>query len=116
MVMIEALACGTPVVAYRRATAPEIVDHGLTGYLCDGIDGIAQGLIDAPGLDRAQCREAVAQRFTTHRMVAEHLALFERVVHETRGAASTPTPIDGTRVNGEARRRIAAEMIPLAGG
>jgi hypothetical protein len=104
------------VVAYRRATAPEIVDHGVTGYLCDGIDGIAQGLIDAPGLDRKRCREAVAQRFTTQRMVAEHLALFERVVHQTRGPAWTSAPVDGARVNGETRPRIAAEVIPLAGG
>ena len=116
MVMIEALSCGTPVVAYRRATAPEIVDHGVTGHLCDGIDGLAQGLIDAPGLDRTTCREAVAERFTTQRMVADHLVLYERVVHESGGRVTTPTLVDGTRANGDVRRRIAAEVLPLAGG
>jgi glycosyltransferase involved in cell wall biosynthesis len=80
MVMIEALACGTPVVAYRYATAPEIVDDGVTGYLCDDMDDLAAKLSGARCLDRAACQAAVADRFTTERMAAEHVALFERVL------------------------------------
>jgi glycosyltransferase involved in cell wall biosynthesis len=115
MVMIEALACGTPVVAYRRATAPEIVDPGVTGHLCDGIDELAQGLIESRGLDREACRAAVARRFTTRRMVAEHLGLFERVVHQHRPAWDR-TQLDRARVNGQSRARVGAEAIPLTSG
>jgi glycosyltransferase involved in cell wall biosynthesis len=80
MVMIEALACGTPVVAYRYATAPEIVDDGVTGYLCNDMDDLAAKLTAARCLDRAACQAAVADRFTTERMAAEHITLFERVL------------------------------------
>jgi glycosyltransferase involved in cell wall biosynthesis len=88
MVMIEALACGTPVVAYRYATAPEIVDDGVTGFLCDDMDDLAAKLGEAGHLDRAACRAAVVDRFTTERMVAAHVALFERVLctHRARSA------------------------------
>jgi glycosyltransferase involved in cell wall biosynthesis len=115
MVMIEALACGTPVVAYRYATAPEIVDHGVTGYLCDGVDDLAARLTETGRLDRAACRAAVAQRFTTQRMVAEHLALFECVRHGqlvgSNGSRSQPT-----RVNGEVPGRDAVHTVAVTGG
>ena len=84
MVMIEALACGTPVVAYRYATAPEIVDDGVTGYLCDDLDDLAAKLVEVKRLDRAPCRAAVADRFTTERMVREHVTLFQRVLRAGR--------------------------------
>ncbi|HKY65769.1 MAG TPA: glycosyltransferase family 4 protein [Acidimicrobiales bacterium] len=88
MVMIEALACGTPVVAYRYATAPEIIEDGVTGFLCDDMDDLATKLGEARHLERAACRAAVADRFTTERMVAEHVAVFERVLwaHRARSA------------------------------
>ncbi|HET8618822.1 MAG TPA: glycosyltransferase family 4 protein [Acidimicrobiales bacterium] len=99
MVMIEALACGTPVVAYRYATAPEIIDDGVTGYLCDGLDDLAAKLAEAPRLDRTACRAAVADRFSTDRMVADHITLFERVLrsHQVASAAGHPTHPDGER-------------------
>jgi glycosyltransferase involved in cell wall biosynthesis len=88
MVMIEALGCGTPVIAYRYATAPEIVDDGLTGFLCDDMEDLATKLGEARHLDRATCRAAVVDRFITERMVAEHVAVFERVLcaHRARSA------------------------------
>ena len=91
MVMIEALACGTPVVAYRYATVPEIVDDGVTGYLCDDLDDLAAKLPEVTRLDRAACRIAIEERFTTQRMVAEHIAVFERVLcsRRVRAAANT---------------------------
>jgi glycosyltransferase involved in cell wall biosynthesis len=99
MVMIEALACGTPVVAYRYATAPEIVDHGVTGYLCEDMGDLAAKLEEAYRLDRAACWAAVAQRFTTQRMVSDHVALFERVLEARRMSpnGSHPTRGDGER-------------------
>jgi glycosyltransferase involved in cell wall biosynthesis len=79
LVMIEALACGTPVLATPRGAAPEIVDHGVTGFLGSGDE-----LVAAAGrlgeLDRTACRAAVAERFSTTRMVEEHLDLFSRIL------------------------------------
>ena len=67
LVMTEALACGTPVIATRRASTPEVIRDGITGYLCDPAEPDAQAFANAirrlPALDRAQCRLDVEQRF-----------------------------------------------------
>ncbi|HEX4902756.1 MAG TPA: glycosyltransferase [Acidimicrobiales bacterium] len=80
LVMIEALASGTPVLAFPNGSVPEIVDHGITGFHCTDVDDLAARLGDAGALDRAACRDAAERRFSTQRMVTDHLALFERVV------------------------------------
>lgn len=80
LVMIEALACGTPVVAYPEGAAPEIVDHGITGFLCRDEDDLVRRIADVQVLDRTDCRRAAEARFSTARMVADHVELYERVV------------------------------------
>jgi glycosyltransferase involved in cell wall biosynthesis len=77
LVMVEALATGTPVVATPAGSAPELVEEGVTGYLRYGVRSLAAALLEAPELDRAACRAAAAHRFSTTRMVAEHLRLYE---------------------------------------
>jgi glycosyltransferase involved in cell wall biosynthesis len=77
LVMIEALACGTPVLAFAEGAAPEIVDHGVTGYLCrDEADMVAR-IDHIATIDRDACRGAVQSRFSTARMVSDHLTLFD---------------------------------------
>jgi glycosyltransferase involved in cell wall biosynthesis len=76
MVMIEALACGTPVVAPPRGSVPEIVDHGRTGWLSADEAELVGRLGDLDALDRAECREVVETRFSTRRMVDEHLEVY----------------------------------------
>ena len=80
LVMIEALASGTPVLAFKEGAAPEIVDHGVTGFLCvDEEDMVAQlGRIDE--IDRKACRASVEESFSRERMVADHVALYERLI------------------------------------
>ncbi|HZQ83797.1 MAG TPA: glycosyltransferase family 4 protein [Acidimicrobiales bacterium] len=80
MVMIEALACGTPVLAFPEGAAPEVVDDGRTGFLCHDETDMAQAIARVDTLSRADCRAAVAGYFSTDRMVAEHIALFEDIV------------------------------------
>ncbi|MFP5579932.1 MAG: glycosyltransferase family 4 protein [Acidimicrobiia bacterium] len=82
LVMIEALACGTPVLATREGAAPEIVDHGVTGFLCDDVADTARRLLDVTQIDRRACREVAERRFGIRRMVDEHLVLFEQVVQK----------------------------------
>ncbi len=83
MVMIEAMACGTPVLAFPEGAAPEVVDDGRTGMLCEDEAAMAAALADIDRIDRAACRLSVETYFSTHRMVAEHLELFEEVVGGT---------------------------------
>lgn len=80
MVMIEALACGTPVIAFPEGAAPEVVTHGETGFLVDDEEEMAKALTDVGSLDRRACRASVEGYFSTDRMVAEHLDLFTRIL------------------------------------
>ncbi len=83
MVMVEALACGTPVVATPMGAVPEIVDHGVTGFVCQGEAALAHALTMAAGLERQACREAVATRFSAARMVADHVVLYQSLAAGT---------------------------------
>ncbi|MGO9583085.1 MAG: glycosyltransferase family 4 protein [Acidimicrobiales bacterium] len=80
MVMIEALASGTPVVATPRGAAPELVDDGVTGYLRSREEDLAAALQSVGEIERTQCRKAAETRFSLQPMVAAHVALFERVL------------------------------------
>jgi len=82
MVMIEALACGTPVIASPHGSAPEIVDAGRTGFLAATPSALVSALQLTDSLDRLACRQSVEQHFSTERMVADHLALYHRVLGE----------------------------------
>jgi len=77
LVMVEALACGTPVLTFPEGAAPEIVEDGKTGFLCRNIAEMAERIGQVDQLDRTLCRAAVDDYFCTTRMVAEHLDLFE---------------------------------------
>jgi glycosyltransferase involved in cell wall biosynthesis len=78
--VIEAMACGTPVVAYRRGALPETVVDGVTGFLVDGVDGAVEAVPRALALDRAEVAAAARRRFSADRMVAEYLAVYERML------------------------------------
>jgi glycosyltransferase involved in cell wall biosynthesis len=77
MVMIEALACGTPVVATPCGAAPELVEDGVTGYVRDDWRSLAAAVVAATSLDREACRRAAKERFSVTRMVDDHVALFD---------------------------------------
>ncbi len=87
LVMIEALACGTPVVSGRHGAAPEIVDHGRTGFLADDTDELVAGLRRVDEIDRRHCRFVVERRFSAERMAADYLDLYREVV---RGHRNNP--------------------------
>ncbi|MCU0263340.1 MAG: glycosyltransferase family 4 protein [Candidatus Nanopelagicales bacterium] len=80
LVMIEALACGTPVLTLRWGAAPEIVEDGTTGFLCDSDADLAARIGRIGELDRAACRRSVETRFSADRMVRDHLDLYERLL------------------------------------
>jgi len=80
LVMIEALACGTPVVATARASAPEIIADGDTGFLRSELSALAEALNRTQELDRNRCRETAISCFGTGRMVADHVQLYTRLL------------------------------------
>jgi glycosyltransferase involved in cell wall biosynthesis len=80
MVMIEALACGTPVITTPLGAAPEIVDEGVTGFLAPDVDGLTAAMARTGDIDRHACRRAVKERFSMARLAQDHLDLYGRVL------------------------------------
>ena len=78
--VIEAMICGTPVLAYRRGSMSEVVDEGVTGFTVSGLDSAAQAVGPVTALDRVVVRETAVRRFGVDRMVDEYLALYERIL------------------------------------
>jgi len=83
LVMIEAMACGTPTIAFRRGAVPEIIEEGLNGFVCDGVEDALQAVARIGTLSRRRCRQAFEQRFTVGRMVKDYVALYQRVIRES---------------------------------
>jgi glycosyltransferase involved in cell wall biosynthesis len=82
--MIEAMACGTPVIARRRGSVPEVVDEGVTGFVVDDVAGAIAAVGRVGGLDRRAVRARVAERFSRDRMVDDYLRVYERVLSGAR--------------------------------
>ncbi|HLY34769.1 MAG TPA: glycosyltransferase [Jatrophihabitantaceae bacterium] len=80
LVMVEALACGTPVIASPRGAAPEIVDHGHTGYLCSDNDGLVDAVRHVTDIDRRACRAAAERHFSLARMARDHDVVYRRIL------------------------------------
>ncbi|MFL5303757.1 MAG: glycosyltransferase family 4 protein [Polyangia bacterium] len=77
LVMIEALACGTPVVAFRRGSIPEIIQDGVSGFVVDSVEEAVAATPRAIEIPRAQCRAYFEARFLAERMARDYLAIFE---------------------------------------
>lgn len=78
--VIEALACGTPVIAFNRGSMPELIDHGVTGFLVDSLDEAVEAIAHISEIDRAACRAAVAARFTVEHMADRYAALYRSLL------------------------------------
>jgi glycosyltransferase involved in cell wall biosynthesis len=85
LVMIEALACGVPVVAFRGGSVPEVIEHGRTGFIVESMDDAIAATRRVTTLDRAACRRSFEQRFTVERMAAEYVRLYEEVQQRRHG-------------------------------
>ncbi|HTI03217.1 MAG TPA: glycosyltransferase family 4 protein [Acidisoma sp.] len=76
LVMIEAMACGTPVIAYNHGSVPEIIDEGITGFIVEDEMGAVAALRRLPEISRAQVRATFERRFTARRMAEDYLAIY----------------------------------------
>jgi glycosyltransferase involved in cell wall biosynthesis len=85
LVMIEALACGTPVIAFRRGSVPEVLIDGETGFVVDTMDEMVEAVKEVARIDRAACRRHVESRFTDAHMTAAYEAAYASVLAHPRG-------------------------------
>lgn len=81
LVAMEALASGTPVVAFRCGALPEIVEHGRTGYIVDTAEEMAEAIAIVDRIDANECLRSARERFSSERMTADYLALYRRALH-----------------------------------
>jgi glycosyltransferase involved in cell wall biosynthesis len=87
LVMIEAMACGTPVIAYRSGAVPEVMEEGHTGFIVEGLEDAVEAVRRVPELSRKRCREIFDQRFTAARMAHDYVQLYERLIKSKRPKA-----------------------------
>lgn len=85
LVMAESLSCGTPVIAFKRGSAPEIIEDGKTGFIVeekDGIDGIVEAVRKIDRIDRFSCRQKVEAQFTLEKMVDRYENIYNSVINK----------------------------------
>ena len=80
LVMIEAMACGVPVIAWRNGSVPEVIEHGLTGMIVDNEDEAVRAVRRASMLNRFRIRQRFEERFTVERMADDYLSLYEQAI------------------------------------
>ncbi|MBK9134017.1 MAG: glycosyltransferase family 4 protein [Betaproteobacteria bacterium] len=80
LVMIEAFACGTPVIAFRRGSVPEVMQHGITGWIADDLLQAIDGARRIDQIDRRRCREAFERRYTSHKMASRYVQVYQALI------------------------------------
>lgn len=82
LVMIEAMACGTPTIAFRHGSVPEIIEDGVNGYIVDTVEEAVEAVKKVDKLDRRVCREVFETRFTSTSMAEGYLEVYERLCED----------------------------------
>jgi glycosyltransferase involved in cell wall biosynthesis len=82
IVMVEAMACGTPVVALRRGSAPEVVLDGITGFVCDRHSQLSESLDKIHSIDPRDCRNHAATHFDSSTMVAAYESVYSGLLND----------------------------------
>ena len=86
LVMIEAMACGTPTIAFRRGSVPEIIDPEVTGFIVEDVEESLSALDKVQHFDRERCRRVFDERFSAARMAVDYLKIYERIIDAKRRA------------------------------
>jgi glycosyltransferase involved in cell wall biosynthesis len=93
LVMIESMACGTPVIAYRSGSVPEVIAEGVSGFVVDDIDSATKAVARLEELDRSAVRADFERRFSAERMAHDYLDVYERLIAEYRRSHTVPVPM-----------------------
>jgi glycosyltransferase involved in cell wall biosynthesis len=114
LVMIEAMACGTPVIAFNRGAVPEVVEEGVTGFVVENDEGAIRAVANIGELSRAAIRKRFEERFTARRMATDYLDAYRELINvaELGGRLASqrealadgfvwgPSPVDGRSIRG----------------
>jgi glycosyltransferase involved in cell wall biosynthesis len=103
LAMIEAMACGTPVIAYRRGSVPEVIDEGVTGFMVESLEEAVRAVKKVARLSRKRCRTVFQERFSAARMVSDYVTVYRQLVEARPISArhlATPPPTADVRANG----------------
>jgi glycosyltransferase involved in cell wall biosynthesis len=97
LVMIEALACGTPVIAWRNGSVPEVIEDGRTGFVVNSVEEAVEAVGRIAWLDRPMCRKRFEERFDASRMARDYVEVYRRLVHggsdRVGSAPAAPKPL-----------------------
>ncbi len=83
LVMIEAMACGTPVIAFRRGSVPEVIEDGETGFVVDNIDEAVCAVKNTGNISRRRCRRVFTERFSAKRMTKDYIGVYRAIINST---------------------------------
>ncbi|MBO0694584.1 MAG: glycosyltransferase family 4 protein [Verrucomicrobia bacterium] len=106
LVMIEAMACGTPVIAYESGSVPEVMEDGVTGFIVQDVDDAAKAVSRVRNLRRSRCRDVFERRFAASRMAGDYIDVYERLIdHDLRRPEIEKTRALSTSFDRSARSR-----------
>ncbi len=88
LVMIEAMACGTPVIAFRRGSVPEVIEDKVSGFIVDNVEQALQAVAEIRAFDRGRARREFEKRFTSTRMANDYLRVYESLIRSRKPAAT----------------------------
>jgi glycosyltransferase involved in cell wall biosynthesis len=94
LVMIEALACGTPVIAWRNGSVPEIIEHGVTGFVVESVEEAATCVKRISEINRAECRRRFEERFDSRRMARDYVDVYRHLIADSMARAGTPIHLE----------------------
>lgn len=83
--VVEAMACGTPVVAFNKGSMPEIIENGKNGFLVETVDEAVLAIGKISEIDRQCCRDIVEKRFSVERMVDDYIKVYQQIINQTKG-------------------------------
>jgi glycosyltransferase involved in cell wall biosynthesis len=93
LVMIEAMACGTPVIAWRNGSVPEVIDDGETGFIVESVEEAVRAMGRVSELSRRTCRQVFERRFEAARMARDYVEVYRQLVHDNTALAFPSSPI-----------------------
>src|SRR5262249_36057490 len=110
LVFIEAMACGTPVLAFRRGSVPEVVDDGVTGRIVENMQEGVQALADVLALDRRLVRRRFEDRFTASRMARDYVRLYRKLISRRAPDREKEKDMDGARLQADYRGSLESAL------
>lgn len=114
LVMIEAMACGLPVIAWRCGSVPEVIDHGVTGFVVDNLDDAVKAVDQVSQLSRGECRRVFEERFGVSRMARDYVKAYQRLLETKVAPSNGRTHLlrsERTGVRGERREKNFGKRV-----